>query len=317
MHEPGGSDQPSFWVAGTDAVEGDVVAALREAAVCDAALGPIDWSVLPAGAVRDEFAAPSGPLARVSMGPADGERVLLVPGMTGSKEDFTLMLPLLAAAGCRVESYDLAGQYESWQAGPERLSPPGGSYTLGLFVDDLLAMLGAGAAPAHVLGYSFAGTVAGAAALRAPERFASLTLLSTPPLAGRALRGFKILGPLHPRVRARSLGPVFIAALRANVHRAPADRAAFIRARLALTRPSSVGDILELMQRTPDLAAPLRATGIPILVVAGRGDVWRLEDHRGFARRLGADLLVLPDGHSPCETAPHQLTLAMLRLMGR
>ncbi len=285
------------------------------AASLDAELGPIDWSVLPDGAERDEVAAPSGPLARVSMGPADGRRVVLVPGMTGSKEDFTLMLPLLAADGHRVESFDMAGQYESAAAGPERLEPPQGSYTLSLFVDDLLAVLGTGQTPAHVLGYSFAGTVAAAAAVQHPELFASLTLLSAPPLPGRALRGFKKLGPLSRFVPARALGPLFIAALRHNVHRAPRDRAEFVTARFGLTRASSVADIMSLMQQTPDLAPRLRATGIPVLVATGRGDVFRTADHRAFAERIGASLLVLPTGHSPCETAPHQLTEAMRDLM--
>ena len=285
------------------------------AASLDAALAAIDWSVLPDGAERDEVAAPSGPLARVSLGPAEGSRVVLVPGMTGSKEDFTLMLPLLAADGHRVESFDMAGQYESAAAGPERLRPPQENYTLSLFVDDLLAVLGTGETPAHVLGYSFAGTVAATAAVQHPELFASLTLLSAPPLPGRALRGFKKLGPLSRFVPPRVLGPLFISALRHNVHGAPHDRAKFVTARFELTRRSSVADIMSLMQQTPDLAAQLRATGIPVLVATGRGDVFRTADHRAFAERIGASLLVLPTGHSPCETAPHQLTEAMRDLM--
>jgi pimeloyl-ACP methyl ester carboxylesterase len=290
---------------------------MARAALLDAGLVPIDWSVLPDGAQRDVVDAPSGPLARVTMGPVGGERVVLVPGMTGSKEDFTLMLPLFAAAGYRVESFDLAGQFESAAAGPENLVPPRRHYGFDLFVDDLLAVLTTGATPAHVLGYSFAGTVAAAVAVQHPELFASLTLLSAPPLAGRALRGFKVLGPLSWLVPARALGPLFIAALRHNVHRAPHERAVFVTARFDLTRASSVGDIMALMQHTPDLAARLRATGIPLLIVTGTGDVWRADAHRAFAESLAAEVLVLPTGHSPCETAPHQLTEAMQDLMRR
>lgn len=285
------------------------------AVALDAALAPIDWSVLPQGAVRDAVDAPSGRLARVTLGPTEGPRVVLVPGMTGSKEDFTLMMPLFAAAGSRVESFDLAGQYESAAAGPENLVPPQRRYTQQLFVDDLLAVLESGPLPAHVLGYSFAGTVAQVAASRNPELFASLTLLSAPPLAGRALRGFKVLGPLSHVVPPRALGPLFISALRHNVHRAPRERAVFVTARFALTRLSSVADIMALMQRTPELSHELRAAGIPILVATGTGDVWHTAAHRAFAERLGARLFVLPTGHSPCETAPHQLTEAMLELM--
>ena len=285
-----------------------------EAERLDALLGPIDWSTLPAGAVRDGVPAPSGVLARAWIGPVDGPRVLLVPGASGSKEDFALMLPLLAVEGYRVEAFDLAGQYESGAAGPENLDPPGRRYTLELFVDDLIAVLEAGSAPAHVLGYSFAGIVAAEAAIRRPELFASLTLLTCPPIAGQALRGFRILGPLSPFVSGRALGPVFVAALRLNVHRAPRDRARFVAARFDRTRTSSIGDILGLLKRVPDFAEPLRATGIPLLVVIGSRDLWRTEAHRAFAARLGARLVVLPAGHSPCETAPHQLTEAMREL---
>lgn len=286
-----------------------------DAARLDAALTAIDWSVLPDGSERDTVAAPSGRLARVSLGPAGGERVVLVPGMTGSKEDFVLMMPLLAAAGYRVEAIDLAGQYESAAAGPENLDPPQPHYTLDLFVDDLIAVLDGGRAPAHVLGYSFAGTVTAAAATRHPELFSTLTLLSAPPLPGQSLRGFKVLGPFSGLVPGRALGPLFIAAVGRNVHRAPADRARFVTARFAHTRHSSVGDIMTLMKRTPDLAPALRAAGIPMLVATGTGDVWSADAHRAHAERLGARVLVLPTGHSPCETAPHQLTEAMLALM--
>jgi pimeloyl-ACP methyl ester carboxylesterase len=287
---------------------------MADAAKRDAALRPIDWSVLPAQSERDVFAAPSGGLARVRMGPADGPRVLLAPGMTGSKEDFTLMMPDLAAAGYRVESYDLAGQYESHAAGPENVDPSAHRYTLELFVDDLLALLADGPAPVHVLGYSFAGTVASEAAVRHPELFASLTLLSAPPLPGNSLRGFKFLGPLSRIIRGGSLGGLFITALRMNVNRAPAERASFVAERFDLTRPSSVDDILDLMQHTPDRTAELRASGIPILVVTGSGDVWKVELHREYAARLDASLILLDTGHSPCETAPNQLTEAMLSL---
>lgn len=294
----------------------DASAAMRDARLLDEGLGPIDWSVLPEGSERDVVAAPSGPLARVTMGPVGGRRVVLVPGMSGSKEDFTLMMPLFAAAGFRVESFDMAGQYESAPAGPEQLDPPQRHYTLDLFVDDLLAVLRSRRTPAHVLGYSFAGTVAQEAAVRHPELFSSLTLLSAPPLSGQALRGFTRIGPLSHVVPGRALGRPFIAALRRNVHGAPQDRAAFVTARFALTRATSVADIMALMKRTPDLAPALRATGIPTLVVVGEGDVFPTTAHRAFAERLGSTLLVLPTGHSPCETAPHQLTTAMLELIG-
>src|SRR5690606_20961555 len=103
----------------------------------DAAIGETDWAAPIPGATRSLFPSPSGALAFLPLGVPRHPRVVLVPGATGSKEDFALMLPLLAGAGYFVQAYDLAGNYESADAGP----PPGGRYDYALFVDDLIAVL--------------------------------------------------------------------------------------------------------------------------------------------------------------------------------
>jgi pimeloyl-ACP methyl ester carboxylesterase len=280
----------------------------------DAQLGETDWTVLPPGTTRDQVRAPSGLLARITSGPPGAPRVVLVPGATGSKEDFLLMIPLLVAAGYRVESFDLAGQYESAGAGPENLTPPGESYQFGEFVADLIAVLDDGATPVHLLGYSFAGTVAAAGAVRRPDLVSTLTLLSTPPIAGRALGGFKRVGRLIGRAGPRLSAAVMLQGLRWNVTRVGPQRQAFVRARLRYTRRSSVRDIIGLMADTPDLAPGVRAAGIPTLVAVGSGDLWPVEAHRAFATAMDATFVVYRTGHSPCETAPHQLVADLLRL---
>src|SRR5690554_5455003 len=83
----------------------------------------VDWANIPPGIERWSIDAPSGRLAGLRAGPWGAPRVLLVPGVTGSKEDFALMLPLFAEAGYLAESFDLAGHYESFDAGPEQLDP--------------------------------------------------------------------------------------------------------------------------------------------------------------------------------------------------
>lgn len=283
-------------------------------ATADRRLKPIDWSAWPPGTQRGRIEAPSGSLATMTMGPVDGRRVLLVPGATGSKEDFRRVMPLLAAAGCRAESFDLAGQFESAAAGPENLHPPRLRYDLDLFVDDLLAVLHQGSAPAHLLGYSFAGTVAAVAALRRPDLVASLTLLSTPPLTGRVLRGMVWVGPLAGRSSPRVSAATLTWGIRLNLAGGGRNRHDFMRERLRRTRPESVRDIMALMADTPPIAGPLRAAGIPTLVAVGRRDLWPVRRHRRFAADIGARLAVYRAGHGPCETAPHQLVADMLRL---
>ena len=288
-----------------------------EARALDAALDDVDWEHRPSGVERIEFDAPSGSLAALVAGDPAAPRVVLVPGVTGSKEDFSLVLPLLAAAGFRAESYDLAGQYESSAAGPERLDPPRKRYDHGLFVDDLLAVIGPGGAPVHLLGYSFAGTVAAVVAAGHPQLVASLTLLSTPPLSGQAFRGVKVLGPISGVAPGQVGAALMIWGVRNNLNRAPRHRVEFVRRRFAHTRRRSVADIIDLMKRTPDLDAELAALRIPKLVVAGEHDLWSVQHHRAFAERIGAGMLVTAGGHSPSEDSPVELTKAIVELADR
>lgn len=285
-----------------------------EARELDHAIPDFDWRALPEGTEQDLFQAPSGPLARIALGPESGARVLLVPGATGSKEDFVLMLPLLAAAGLRAEAFDLAGQYESHRAGPWRLSPPRAHYDSDLYLDDLIAVLESGGTPAHVLGYSFAGTVAQRALVARPELFASLTLLSAPPEPGQAFRGVKRIGQLSAFTSAHQGAALMLWGIRNNLNRVPPGRFAFVRERFRLTRRDSVDDIIAEMMRTPDLRAQIAAARVPRLVAVGAHDLWPIELHERSARELGARFAVYETGHSPCETTPHQLVRDLLEL---
>ncbi len=286
----------------------------ERARAIDAEIGDVDWTWLPPGVTRVEYSAPSGELAGLVAGEPSAPRIVLVPGVTGSKEDFILLLPLLAASGFRAESYDLAGQYESWRAGPERLRPPRAHYDLDLFVDDLHTVVGTGRRPVHLAGYSFAGTVAQALAVRRPGLVASLTLVSAPPLAGQSFRGMKTIGSLSGVASARAGAALMIWGVRNNLNRAPAHRVRFVRDRFRLTRRDSVTDVVGLMMRTPDLDAAIAALPAPKLVVSGEHDLWPVELHRDFARRIGAGMLVTAGGHSPSEDSPVQLAKAIVAL---
>lgn len=280
----------------------------------DESLPDIDWVTLPHGVTRFRFAAPSGSLAAIEIGENSAQRVVLVPGVTGSKEDFWFLLDQLAASGYHVESFDLAGQYESAGAGPEQLAPPRDRYDYDLFVDDLIAFIERGQAPVHLLGYSFAGIVAELVVERRPDLVSSLTLLSTPPLAGRPNRGIRKIGWLDAVT-----SPLVDAALMKwgivwNVQRVGPGRLAFVRSRFSLTRTSSRVQVMGLLKNVPDVSLALAETSVPKLIAVGSHDLWPLRLHREFAERVGATLCVYRTGHSPCETAPHQLSRDMLSL---
>ncbi len=276
----------------------------------DAAIGDVDWTVPPAGSTRSWFRAPSGELSVISLGAPERPRVVLVPGATGSKEDFALMLPLLAEAGYFVQSFDLAGQYESHAAGADS------AYTYELFIADLVAFLDAGA-PAHLLGYSFAGTVAQLVAVRRPDLVLSLTLLTTPPGSGNVFASMKWLGPLAPIASPRRGAGLMIWGIVTNKNRVPPRRLEFVRSRFALTSRRSVDEIVGLMMAAPDLRSRVRGLPMPKLVVAGSHDLWPLAAHERYAREIGAEFRAYPTGHSPSETTPHQLTADLLDLYTR
>lgn len=285
-----------------------------DAARRDAELPDIDWTVPPGGSRSIRFDAPSGSLAVVALGDPAHQAVVLAPGVTGSKEDFSLMIPELAAAGYYVVSYDLAGQYESADAGPENLSPPRQHYDYDLFVADMVAILEWVGGPAHVLGYSYAATVAQIALARRPELFASLTLLSCPPEPGQGFRGVSRIGWFSGLANGRVGAALMIWGIKRNFTGVTPGRLKFVNRRFALTRRQAVRDIIELMMDAPDLRRMLADAPIPKLVAVGEHDLWPLRLHDVFAAQIGAKLAVYRTGHSPCETSPHQLDRDLLEL---
>jgi pimeloyl-ACP methyl ester carboxylesterase len=165
-----------------------------------------------------------------------------------------------------------------------------------------------------VLGYSFAGVLSELALVRHPELFRSLTLLTAPPEPGQAFRGVRIIGPLSWLVGGHIAASLMIWGIITNKNRVPPNRLDFVRSRFALTRRSSVDDIVGLMKRVPDVRAQVAASGVPVLVATGDHDLWPTHLHARNARALGARLAVYRTGHSPCETAPHQLGRDMIAL---
>jgi pimeloyl-ACP methyl ester carboxylesterase len=293
------------------------VEAKRLAVSRDENLPDIDWVTPPPGAVTSTFRAPSGELAVVSLGDPAHPRVVLVAGATGSKEDFHFIMPELVAAGYYVQSYDLAGQFESHAAGPWNLDPPQKHYTLDLFVDDMIAFLQAGSTTVHLLGYSFAGVVAEVVVTSRPDLVASLTLLGTPPDPGQSFAGVSRIGRFSDFATPAAAANLMRWGVQANVLRVRPGRLKFVRDRFHLTRRDSHRDIMDIMMRAPDLEAALAAVDIPKAVAVGEHDLWPLPRHARFAEAIGASISVYRTGHSPCEDAPYELSGDLLALYAK
>ena len=107
--------------------------------------------------------------------------VLLLPGYTGSKEDFAPILDPLAATGFRAVAVDLPGQHESEGSGRRGGVRPG---TVGRGDRRRWSTTCANDGPVVLLGHSFGGLVAPGAVL-AGARLTGLVLLYSGPCAFR------------------------------------------------------------------------------------------------------------------------------------
>ncbi|WRS30530.1 alpha/beta hydrolase [Actinomycetaceae bacterium MB13-C1-2] len=261
----------------------------------------IDWSILPPGTEAGTFDAPSGRLATATWGPRDGVPVLLLPGITGSKEDFSLIGPALGSSGYRAVAVDLAGQFASGDAGPDE----SGHWSLDLHTEDALAILRK-IGPAHLVGYSYSGVVASRVAVTHPELLRSVVYLSAPPLSGDSFRKMRVVGALSRFVTPKMGSAILRGAIRNGINWLPRKRKEFIKYRLKFTQKQSVDDTMETMMAVPDYEEALATSPLPRLVTAGSGDLWSLKTHRAFADRVGAEFKSYRSGHSPAESKPKE-----------
>ncbi|APA98024.1 alpha/beta fold hydrolase [Nocardia seriolae] len=258
----------------------------------------------------------AGKLAGWRAEPPAGEprgTVLLVPGFTGSKEDFEALLPLLAAAGYRAFAYDQRGQWES--DGPDEVS----GYTLADFVGDLQGVVDqiSPDEPIHLVGHSFGGYVSRIAVVERPARFRSFTLLASGP---SSVEEINFPPPLLVAQMVEAGGQETIwqqmSAVMAQADHAPApERMEFLHRRILATKKANIIGILTAMAEPPlkDPAA-LRDSGVPLLVAYGdTDDLWAPQVHENFAKQLNAGTVVFHgSGHVPNEDVPDQVSAALV-----
>jgi pimeloyl-ACP methyl ester carboxylesterase len=237
--------------------------------------------------------------AQVARAAAPRGHVLLIPGWTGSKEDFTPLLPLLAAAGFDATTYDQRGQYETHGS-------PGDDYTLPGYAADAIRIGQIIGAPLHLLGHSFGGLVAQQAVVDDTSRWSSLSLLCTGPGA----LGDTPTRPLRRLVSAIGKVPLLqIHELREQGIRRPAQITRFLAKRFTSNAPASLKAMTQLLIDAPDTIDEVVSTGLPFWV--GRGaddDAWPHDVQASMARRLGTEIHVVAGAaHSPAVENPDGL----------
>jgi pimeloyl-ACP methyl ester carboxylesterase len=248
-------------------------------------------------------------------GPCELGTVLLVPGYTGSKEDFIAILGELTAAGRRVVAMDQRGQYQT--AGPD---DPDAYDPRELGAD--VAALHAAVQAAHLLGHSFGGLVVREAVLGGCTP-ASLTLLSSGPAAlpgPRAEDLHFMLGYLDG-TPADELGPK-VAEIWHGVLKPEAEAAgvtgpvlAFLEDRMLGNNPTGLVTMASYLLKAEDKTAELAAHGIPAFVLYGEDDnAWPTGKQRDMAARLGAEHTCIPGAaHNPNVEAPATTAHALTR----
>ena len=267
----------------------------------------------PAGELSGLLTGPSAPalvdgtpaISAVSAPGGAGENpALLVPGYTGSKEDYSTVLPFLGEAGWDVLAYSQRGQGGS--AAPAGL----GAYGMSDFVGDLIAVAEAWAGTTgrvHLVGHSFGGIVARAAVVKRPDLFASVTLFCS----GRAvydwMNTLPILDPLPtgPGARQQVLRTYFPDM---NFDEPGVGWAEFQRIRALDTASENLVGIARILsQLRPDTPA-LAATGVPVHVLYGDLDeIWPPSWYAEEAADLGARESIIRGGtHSPQLQFPQQ-----------
>ncbi|HVW81809.1 MAG TPA: alpha/beta fold hydrolase [Mycobacteriales bacterium] len=254
------------------------------------------------GAVK--VAAKSGELAAlIATPPPDVEPrsgVLLVPGYTGSKEDFWHVLPLLARRGHQAIAIDLRGQHDS--GGPEDVA----AYSTEALGADVASLLTTADEPWHLVGHSFGGLVCRAAVLAgAPVR--SLTLLGSGPAALGGNRAM-LVELMRPMLQDGGVPQVWeaTAALAPPAPGQPAAVTEFLERRFLSSPAAALLGMGESLVNAPDLVDDLAAAGVPILVACGENDdAWSPAQQQEMAARLGAPFVSLPGaGHSPNVDVP-------------
>jgi len=256
-----------------------------------------------------------------------GDPVLLIHGLGGWAENWSMTIPEVVGGGFRAIACDLPGFGRSERARNVRYFDPENAY-YARFANELLAALGL--RRAHVVGHSLGGAVAAAFAIQFPERVDRLVLVAPggfgedlgAPLRVGALPFFSTVARFVPPSLVREI----VAVNFADPSRIPPwlyrDAVRHARAGAAAEFARVLAQLVTIRGPRGGLRRAWRARAervtCPTLVIWGREDRVLPAHHATAAKRIvpHARVVLISDaGHLVMLERPHEFNRALLAFL--
>jgi 2-hydroxymuconate-semialdehyde hydrolase len=237
----------------------------------------------------------------------DGDPVLLLHGFPATRHLWSQVAPMLAAAGFRVLVPDLAGYGASEAVATESV----GMARQARWMFELLDALGIGRAA--VVAHDVGSAAAQLMVANAPNRIRGLVVLDGVYAGEWAMEAIVSIQEWNPDDAHRLFKVLARRLAKGGPLREILAEYDGMRGGLRLIRAARDLD----PRQTEHVAAALRASGVPALVLWGERDDFLPVDTvaRPLAKLLGADLIVLPGGHFTPVDCPREVAEALCRFL--
>lgn len=243
---------------------------------------------------------------------------LLIPGFTGSKEDFIAMPEHLERAGFGMVTFDQIGQHESWGSDdPEDYYLPALAGDVQCIIQEAQRRFGR-TDPPHLVGHSFGGLVAQQFLISTDVLPRSFLAFCTGP-GGLPPSRWGALPALVDALPHTDLGALWERKIEldemSGAPQPPHEVQEFLASRWMRNHPRQLKQFAHILMDQPSFlesVAAIAQQGLPMAVMWGEfDDAWPIAEQQAMADAWGARSIELPGlGHSPNAEDPEQTAQA-------